>query len=220
MSYNTYMSSSRTYLPVGKAADFLGVCVKTLQRWDREGSFVPIIRTDTNRRMYTLEQLEIKLRIPQNKPQVPVAYCRVSSQNQKPDLANQVKIVQEFAASIGLAEIEMVTEVGGGLNFRRKKFQELISRVELGEISCIILAHKDRLVRFGFEFFEDFCKQHKCEIKVLNQTSHSPEEEMVQDLMTIVHCFSSRLYGLRNYRKALQNAISQPSTQDQTPANS
>ena len=65
------------------------------------------------------------------------------------------------------------------------------------------------LTRFGFEWFEQYAKTHGCEVLVLNQERLSPEQEMVQDLMTIVHCFSSRLYGLRNYRKKLDEALKQ-----------
>ena len=65
------------------------------------------------------------------------------------------------------------------------------------EVKALIVAHKDRLVRSGFEWFRRFFEKHHCELIVLNDEKLSPEQEMVQDLMTIIHCFSSRLYGLR-----------------------
>lgn len=73
-----------------------------------------------------------------------------------------------------------------------------------------MIAHKDRLVRFGFEFFEKFCDDHGCKIVVMNTESLSPEEEMVQDLLLIVHCFSSRLYGLKRYKKSDIAAMARP----------
>lgn len=76
-------------------------------------------------------------------------------------------------------------------------------------VKVLILAHRDRLTRFGFEWFEYYAKMNGCELLVLNQERLSPEHEMVQDLMTIVHCFSSRLYGLRSYRKKLDEALKQ-----------
>lgn len=79
-----------------------------------------------------------------------------------------------------------------------------------GEVKTLVLAHKDRFVRFGFEWFERFCRVNGCEVLVLHQERLSPEQEMVQDLLTIVHCFSSRLYGLRNYRKKLKQALEEP----------
>ena len=75
------------------------------------------------------------------------------------------------------------------------------------EVTKLSLAHRDRLTRFGFDWFAHYAQSHGCEVLVLNQERLSPEAEMVEDLMTIVHCFSSRLYGLRNYRKQLGEAL-------------
>jgi len=93
------------------------------------------------------------------------------------------------------------------MNFKRKVFTELMDAVGRGEISKLIVAHQDRLVRFGFAWFSHFCEINGGELLVLNAETLSPQEEMVEDLMTIVHGFSSRLYGLRNYKKALKAAI-------------
>lgn len=196
-------------ISTGKAAKLLGVSVKTLQRWEREGRLIPTARTDSNRRLYTEAQIRgfIGLRQAVCEPRRRVAYCRVSSAAQKPDLANQRKVLEEFVVVKGLANVEFVEEVGGGLNFKRKRFLELTEAIGRREIETLILAHWDRLTRFGFEWFEHFAKINGCELLVLNQERLSPEQEMVQDLMTIVHCFSSRLYGLRNYRKKLDEAL-------------
>ena len=93
------------------------------------------------------------------------------------------------------------------MNFKRPKFIALMDAVERREVRTLVIAHKDRLVRFGFEFFEGFCRKHGCAIEVLAQETLSPEQEMVQDLLAIVHTFSSRLYGLRRYRKVLKEAL-------------
>lgn len=89
--------------------------------------------------------------------------------------------------------MEFIEEIGGGLNFERKKFVVLMDCIGRSEIETLIVAHKDRLTRFGFEWFEHYAKVNGCELLVLNQERLSPEQEMVQDLMTIVPCFSSRL---------------------------
>jgi predicted site-specific integrase-resolvase len=92
------------------------------------------------------------------------------------------------------------------LNFKRPQSSP-VDRIVRSELSTLVIAHKDRLVRFGYELLAHLCETHGCQIVVLNTESLSPEQEMVQDLMTIVHYFSSRLYGLRNYRKAIQKAM-------------
>jgi putative resolvase len=199
-------------ISTGKAAKLLGVTVKTLQRWEREGRLVPVGRTDSNRRLYTVSQIKtfigMRHTIQCDSTRV-VAYCRVSSAAQKPDLVNQRRVLEEFIVARGLANVEFIEEVGGGLNFKRKKFLTLMEEMGRREIKTLILAHRDRLTRFGFEWFEHYAKAHGCEVLVLNQERLSPEQEMVQDLMTIVHCFSSRLSGLRNYRKKLDEVLKQ-----------
>jgi predicted site-specific integrase-resolvase len=196
-------------MKTGEAAKLLGVSVKTLQRWEREGRLIPLARTCSNRRLYNEAQLYefLGMRQARNVPVRLVAYCRVSSAAQKPDLANQRRVLEEFVVAKVLAGVEFIEEVGGGLDFKRKRFLELMDAIGRREIKTLILAHKDRLTRFGFEWFEHYAQTHGCELLVLNQERLSPEQEMVQDLMTIVHCFSSRLYGLRNYRKKLKEAL-------------
>ena len=191
-----------------EAAKYLGFKVKTLQKWDREGRLIPAYRTKTNRRVYTQSQLDefIGLRTQDTRTRI-IAYCRVSSTAQKPDLANQLEVMKAYCIKAGLSEVEYVSEIGGGLNFERKKFLEIMDAVERYEVKMLIIAHKDRLARFGFEYFRHFLAKHNCELVILNDEKMSPEQEMVEDLMTIIHCFSSRLYGLRNYRKSLKEAL-------------
>nr|WP_297364243.1 IS607 family transposase [Acidiferrobacter sp.] len=112
------------------------------------------------------------------------------------------------------ANVEFIEEVGEGFNFKRKQFLALMDEIGRREVKTLILAHRDRLTRFGFEWFEHFAKVNGCELMVLNQERLSPEQEMVQDLMTIVHGFSSRLYGLRDYRKKLDEALKKDAEHD------
>jgi len=197
-----------TMLKTGAAARRLGVTPKTLQRWDRCGTFSPLARSPTGLRLYS--EAQISERIGLRSRQAPyriVAYCRVSSTAQKPDLRNQRRILEEFCTARGLANVEYMDEIGGGLNFKRRGLLELTDAIVRGEVRILVLAHRDRLTRFGYEWFEHLAQEHGCELLVLNQDRLSPEQEMVQDMMTIVHCFSSRLYGLRNYRRQLNAAL-------------
>lgn len=195
-------------ITVGKAADLLGVSIKTLQRWDREGR-LRANRTGTDRRYYEADQLatflgKVQASVPDR---AALAYCRVSSQAQRPDLKNQRAAITTFCIARGLANVEYIEEIGGGLNFKRPKFIALIDRICRGEVATLVIAHRDRLARFGFELLLHLCKENACEMLIINDEKLSPEREMVEDLMTIVHCFSSRLYGLRNYKKALKAAL-------------
>ena len=193
-----------------------GYAVKTLQRWDREKRLVPS-RTPTNRRVYTDEHLRLLRGMPhKNEHRDTIVYMRVSSQAQKPDLKNQRLALEQFCLARGIEVDQWVEEIGGGLNFKRRKFQEIVDAIVAGRVERLVIAHKDRLTRFGFDLVTHLAQMQGTEIVVLNTESLSPEQEMVQDLMTITHCFSARLYGLRNYRKALKKAISDDqSAQDQ-----
>ena len=217
-----YIGRMKDTMNSREVADFLGVSIKSVQRWEREGRLVPEGRTPTNRRYYKRSTiLQFQGRKPVLVERRAVAYCRVSSAAQKPDLKNQRRVLEEFITARGLANVDFIEEIGGGLNFERRKFVALMDEIGAGKISTLIIAHRDRLTRFGFEWFAHYCKQHECEMLVLNQERLSPEQEIVQDLMTIVHCFSSRLYGLRNYRKkldeALKNATSDTTTSEVQP---
>jgi len=199
--------TNMTIYSVAEIAKMLHKTVRTLQTWDRKG-ILSARRTPTNRRYYTQEDINKYFGIPTNPEEKrAIAYCRVSSPAQKPDLKNQRKVLEDFCAAKGFGDVEFVSEIGGGLNFKRKQFNKLMDSVIAGAVGKIIIAHKDRLCRFGFDWFHRLAKEHGCDIIVLNSEQLSPEQEMVQDLMTIIHCFSSRLYGLRNYKKSLRNAL-------------
>jgi putative resolvase len=198
----------------------VGVSVKTIQKWDRLG-ILPAKRTITNRRYYTDSDLAAALGLPRlQKDRRTVAYCRVSSQAQKPDLENQKRILEQYCQQQHIEVDEWITEIGGGMNFKRKQFLKLVDAILAGEIEQVVLAHQDRLARFGYSLLVHLCQTHHCKLVVMNTETLSPEQELVQDLITITHCFSSRLYGLRNYRKALEKAIKDDqSAQDPTPSN-
>lgn len=200
---------------VSEFAELVGVSVKTLQRWDRESRLVPY-RTPTNRRVYTDEHLAEIFGERKRRDKKTVVYARVSSRSQRSDLENQVQTLGQFCAARDYIVDETIEEIGGGLNFKRRKFLQLIDRIMAGEIERLIVAHKDRLARFGFPLIKHLCETHDCELIVINDESLSPEREMVEDVLTIIHCFSARLYGLRNYRKTLKKALEHDqSTQNQ-----
>ncbi|GHO76745.1 hypothetical protein KSD_45160 [Ktedonobacter sp. SOSP1-85] len=192
---------------VAQFAKQVGVSVKTLQRWDREGR-LKAKRTLSGRRYYNEADLATALNLPQRPAaRRTIAYCRVSSPAQRPDLQNQRAALSSYAVSKQLVVDDWIMEIGGGLNFERKRFLALVDAIVAGEVERVLIAHQDRLARFGFALIKHLCETHHTELVVMNTETLSPEQELVQDLMSILHCFSSRLYGLRNYRKALEKAL-------------
>ena len=88
--------------------------------------------------------------------------------------------------------------------YNRKKWNKLLEDCMLGMIKTVIVAHKDRFIRFGYDWFERFLKSNGVEIIVVNNEVLSPQEEMIQDLINIIHVFSCRIYGLRKYKKKIE----------------
>ena len=190
-------------------AKLVGRTPQTLRRWEREG-LITAYRTPTNRRYYTHEQyLALISKNPLDRKTI--VYYRVSASGQNNDLQSQKEALERFCIASGKTVDEWLSDIGSGLNFKRKNFTDLMKQVERGAIKEIIIAHKDRLVRFGYEWFEAFCEGHGTALTVMNAESLSPEQEMTQDLLAIIHCFSSRLYGLRKYKKTLKDIVTDDS---------
>ena len=185
-------------------AELLNVTVKTLQRWDREKTLVAN-RTPTNRRYYTYDQyLQFKGIGRDADSRKIVIYTRVSTRNQTDDLENQVNFLQTYVNAKGLIVDEVIRDYGSGLNYNRKKWNQLLGEVMENKVKMIFVSHKDRFVRFGFDWFEKFCNKFNVEIVVVKNDKLSPHEELVQDIVSILHVFSCRLYGLRKYKKQIE----------------
>jgi predicted site-specific integrase-resolvase len=99
---------------------------------------------------------------------------------------------------------EIIKDYGSGINFKRKGLQTLLERVMLGDKLRIIVAHRDRLARFGGEIIQFLVEQNGGEVVVLDKTVYSPEEELRADLLAILHVFSCRMHGLRRYRDQIK----------------
>lgn len=185
-------------------AELLGVSVKTLQRWDREG-ILKANRTPTDRRYYTYDQyLQFKGVQTENDPRGVVIYARVSTKNQKDDLQNQVEFLKQFCNAKGMIVDQCIEDFGSGLNYNRKKWNKLLEEVMENKIKVIVISGKDRFIRFGYEWFEKFCETFHTKIMVVNNEALSPKEELVQDMISILQAFSCRLYGLRKYKNQIK----------------
>ena len=187
----------KKYVTPSDAAEHFGVSLHTLRRWEKNGQ-IQAIRTPSGReRRYDLESYTGEGHNKSNK--CTVLYARVSSYQQRDDLNRQAARLVELYPSA-----ELISEIGGGLNWKRKKFIALLERVIKGDIGTIVVCFKDRLVRFGFDHIQWLCQQYGCQVVVLNEAVFSPEQELVDDILSIIHCFSSRLYGLRKYKNLLK----------------
>lgn len=197
-----------TNYKVGEFAEKIGVSVSTLQRWDRT-NVLKSRRTPTNQRYYTDEDLNRVLNLEKEtkSERKNVGYCRVSIQGQKKNMENQQELISIYSLSHGVILDEIYTDIGSGLDYKRKNWNKLLKQIENNEIDKIYITYKDRFVRFGYEWFEEFCASHDTEIIVLNQKQTSPEEELTEDLLSILHEFSERNYVLRKYKTEINKDL-------------
>ena len=193
-----------TYSPK-QFGELIGKSVNTLQKWDRKG-ILPAYRSPTNRRYYTHEQYLQYRGLISSAQGLVIAYARVSSPSQKKDLAQQKEALRAYAAEHGIKVDQWIEDLGSALNDNRKGFNQVIEQIELGQVARLIIGYEDRFVRFGYDWFEQFCERHGTAITVMNGETFSPEEELVRDLIAIVTVFSARLHGLRSHKNLIRAA--------------
>jgi putative resolvase len=182
------------YVPPRVAAARLGVCTKTLERWETEGK-IKAYRTQGGQRRYDTDSV-INIR---SAEKTTVLYARVSSHSQKADLERQIQfLISSYPGC------EVVKDIGSGLNFKRKGLLALLERVLQGDVGLLVVANKDRLCRFGFDLITWFADRSGCKILVLNNHILSPEREMLEDVLAIIDIFSCKLYGLRKYKQKIK----------------
>ena len=112
-------------------------------------------------------------------------------------------ILEDGLNGKGIILDDVITDIGSGLNYKRKNWNNLLTEVMQGEVATIYITFKDRIVRFGYDWFEELCKKFNTDIVVLNNPDLSPRQELVEDLLSIIHVFSCRIYGLRKYKKQI-----------------
>jgi len=180
-----------------KAAKALGVHPNTLRNWANSGK-ISYIRTASRQRRYDVDEYLSKTR-----SACTICYCRVSSYKQKDDLQRQVEYMQKK-----FPKAEIITDIGSGINFKRKGLKSILERAIEGDKLKVVSAHRDRLARFGFELIRWIIERSGGELLVLNESNLSPETELTRDLLTILHVFSCRMHGLRNYKDKIDKAFS------------
>lgn len=140
-----------------------------------------------------------------------ISYARVSNQSQKKQLVEQNQRIYESCISRGLYLEKQYSDIKSGMKSDRKEFQEICQRIIKGEISLLVVENKDRLTRFGFDLLEQFFKYFGTKILVLNDeiSNKSYEEELTEDLISIIHYFTMKSYSnrrkLNKFRKELEN---------------
>lgn len=207
------------YVPVRTASKHYNVSKQTIRAWADKDA-IEFIALPSGHRRYKIKgdgnTAETNAREPEEKEEkVNVCYCRVSSSGQKDDLRRQVEHMQrKYPGWV------VYTDVGSGLNWKRKGLRTVLRRCLLGDVGKVAVAHKDRLARFGYEIFEYILGQ--CGVQLLcdyEETHKSRESELVDDILSIVTVFSARIHGGRHYdANAKANSSPDPGSCEQVEA--
>jgi len=186
------------FVGIGEAAKALGVSITTLRRWEAAGKVVAE-HTAGGHRRYDLAKLRPELfRSTEEAGWTTVAYARVSSHDQKDDLARQKQVLELYCARQGWT-FEVIADLGSGMNYRKKGLKRLLDAIIDGQIGRQVITHKDRLLRFGAELVFAICEAKNVEVVILNQGEDTTfEEDLAKDVLEIITVFSARLYGSRS----------------------
>lgn len=187
---------SSMYVTSAVARKHYGVSNDTLRRWANAHK-IDFIQTQGKHRRYF---------VPQHKPLSDIiniqstkfVYARVSSNKQKSDLQHQIQFL-----SSRFPDHQVISDIGSGLNFRRKGLKTILDKVYRGDISEVVVASKDRLARFGYELIEDIFTRFNARIIILENDSKETkfEEELAEDVISVITFFTARYSGKRKYIK-------------------
>lgn len=188
------------YVGIGDAALALGVSISTLRRWEAEGKLA-VEHTPGGHRRYDLAKLRPEqFRAACDASRQTVAYARVSSHDQKADLERQKQVLELYCARQGWT-FEVIADLGSGMNYHKKGLKKLLGAIIDGSVGRLVIAHKDRLLRFGAELVFAICEAKGVEVVILNQSEDTTfEEDLAKDVLEIITVFSARLYGSRSHR--------------------
>jgi len=183
-------------------AKMTGVSVRTLWRRIKEGS-LPIVRSETGRVFVEIDEVkphELKVCV----------YARVSSSENKDNLERQKERLISYCNAKGYNVAKVVTEIGSGLNDTRKKLESvLLDR----SINLIVVEHKDRLARFGFNYIQKLLELDNRKIEVVN-VQDNEENDLMEDFVSIITSFVARLYGKRRSKRLTEKIIKEIVNED------
>lgn len=188
-------SPKSEYLQSRKACEYSGLGYQTIRSYAEQGK-IKTYKTPSGQRMYNKSCLEAFVGDGRINEKKKVIYCRVSSKKQLDDLERQCTSLQSSYPSHIL-----IKDCGSGINYKRKGLQTILEWSMQGKLEEIVVAHKDRMCRFGFELIEFVCSKNNTRIIILDQEKHrSTEQELAEDIMSIITVFACKQMGKRKYK--------------------
>jgi predicted site-specific integrase-resolvase len=180
-----------------------GICRETLCRWVKNGR-IKYIKTPSGRYDY-IDKIESDIKVEKKT----VIYARCSTSGQKDNLDRQIDRLKFFASAKGYIINHVYSEIASALNYNRKEYRKLYKEIISNNIETIIIEYKDRLLRIGFDDFQELCNLFNVNLIVLDESNDkSKHQEIVEDMVAIIHHFSSKIYSTRKRKKIIDELIS------------
>ena len=183
-----------------EAKEYFHITGPTLYQWKVKGK-INVKQLSSKKILYDIDSFEDF----QPKQKQNVIYARVSNTKQSDDLDRQVEIVKSYAISNGVKIDKVYKEIASGMNENRKEFNLMLREIFAGNVDKVFISYKDRLTRFGFDYFKHIFEEFGTKIVVLDEleeTNSDFQKELANDLISIIHQFSMKLYS--NRRKKLK----------------
>ena len=193
----------KEFLKISEYAKKMSLHIRTAYRYFHSGKIEGFQDQDTKTIFIKNPFSEKNLSKNSNEKRA-VLYARVLSSENRANLEAQMERLKNYANAKGYKITNEVKEIGSGLNDNRKKLSSILENRE--NYDFIIVEHKDRLTRFGFNYLEAFMKSHKKEIEVINDVSNN-KEDLMQDFISIIASFCARIYGQRKSRRKTEKII-------------
>ena len=190
------------YVTAKEAKNILKINATTLKSWKDKG-ILSYKKLSDKKILYDIDSVLNNSDMVDNR--LNVIYARVSNTKQHNDLLNQIELVKSYCITNGIKISKVYQDISSGINENRKDFNILINDVISGKIKNIYISFKDRLTRFGFDYFKNLFQKYNVNIIILDELEESNktfQDELTEDLISIIHHFSMKLYS--NRRKKLK----------------
>lgn len=184
------------YVRITEACSYLKLSPNTVRKYCDRG-VLESKRTDGGHRLVKIDKQPKNVRRKPKKVSEgkDFVYVRVSTYKQKDDMLRQKHTMSEK-----FPNHEIVSDIGSGLNWKRKGLLSLLEKAQAGLVRTVVVSHRDRLCRFGFELLQWLFESNGAKLVVLEQSTQDPDKELVQDILAILHVFSCRQNGRRRYK--------------------
>lgn len=194
--------NNMNYVTAKEAKNILKINATTLKSWKDKG-MLSYKKLSDKKILYDIDSVLNNSDMVDNR--LNVIYARVSNTKQHNDLLNQIELVKSYCITNGIKISKVYQDIASGMNENRKDFNILINDVISGKIKNIYISFKDRLTRFGFDYFKNLFQKYNVNIIILDELEESNktfQDELTEDLISIIHHFSMKLYS--NRRKKLK----------------